>query len=103
MGRYLAGDFGATLDMSRVFRNGVTIGAFATKTNVSAAQFGEGSFDKGVYLSIPFDAMLTRSSNTIANFVWKPLTRDGGAMLGRANPLYSLTSVRLCPFACNIY
>ena len=94
VGRYLAGDFGATLDMSRVFRNGVTIGAFATKTNVSAAQFGEGSFDKGVYLSIPFDAMLTRSTNTIANFVWKPLTRDGGAMLARSNLLHNLTSSR---------
>ena len=94
VGRYLAKDFGATLDMSRVFKNGVTIGAFATKTNVSAAQFGEGSFDKGIYLSIPFDAMLTRSSNTIANFVWKPLTRDGGAMLARANQLYYLTSAR---------
>ena len=94
VGRYLAKDFGATLDMSRVFKNGVTIGAFATKTNVSSAQFGEGSFDKGVYLSIPFDAMLTRSTNTIANFVWKPLTRDGGAMLARSNLLYNLTSSR---------
>lgn len=94
VGRYLARDFGATLDLSRTFRNGVTIGAFATKTNVSAAQFGEGSFDKGIYLSIPFDAMLTRSTNTVAGFVWKPLTRDGGAMLGRPNTLYGLTSSR---------
>lgn len=94
VGRYLAGDFGATLDLSRVFRNGVTIGAFATKTNVSAAQFGEGSFDKGIYLSIPFDSMLTRSTNAMANFLWKPLTRDGGAMLARTNQLHALTSSR---------
>ena len=94
VGRYLAGDFGATLDLSRVFRNGVSIGAFATKTNVSAAQFGEGSFDKGIYMSIPFDALLTRSTNTIGNFVWKPLTRDGGAMLARSTPLVGLTYVR---------
>ena len=94
VGRYLAGDFGATLEMSRVFRNGVTVGAFATKTNVSAAQFGEGSFDKGIYLSIPFDAILTRSTNTVGNFVWKPLTRDGGAMLARTNGLYNLTYMR---------
>ncbi|KAF1019839.1 MAG: hypothetical protein GAK30_02860 [Paracidovorax wautersii] len=44
-GQYLAGDKGATLDISRTFTNGVTIGAWATKTNVSSAQFGEGSFD----------------------------------------------------------
>ena len=94
VGRYLAGDFGGTLEVSRAFRNGVTLGAFATKTNVSAAQFGEGSFDKGIYLSIPFDAMLTRSSNSVGAFVWKPLTRDGGAMLARANPLHHLTTAR---------
>lgn len=94
VGRYLAKDFGATLDLSRVFKNGVTVGAFATKTNVSAAQFGEGSFDKGIYVSIPFDALLTRSTNSVGTFVWKPLTRDGGAMLARANALYDLTDVR---------
>lgn len=93
-GRYLAGDKGATLQLSRVFRNGVRVGAFATKTNVSAEQFGEGSFDKGVFLSIPFDAMFTRSSNTFASFLWRPLTRDGGAKLGRGVSLYDVTSAR---------
>jgi membrane-associated phospholipid phosphatase len=93
-GRYLARDFGATLNLARVFRNGVVIGAFATKTNVSSEMFGEGSFDKGVYLSIPFDAFFARSSSSIANFLWKPLTRDGGAMLWRRNGLYAITSPR---------
>jgi membrane-associated phospholipid phosphatase len=93
-GRYLAKDVGATLDVSRVFKNGVTLGAFATKTNVSAAQFGEGSFDKGVYLTIPFDVMLTRSSSSVANLLWKPLTRDGGAVLSRIDRLYGITRLR---------
>jgi hypothetical protein len=26
----------------------------------SAAQFGEGSFDKGIFVNIPFDAMLVQ-------------------------------------------
>ena len=93
-GQYLAGDRGMTLDISRRFDNGITVGAFATRTNVSAAQFGEGSFDKGVYLKIPFDAMLPKSSNGMANFTWKPLTRDGGARLMRRNTLFELTSMR---------
>ena len=93
-GRYLAKDMGATFDLSRVFDNGVKFGAFFTKTNVSAATFGEGSFDKGVYLSVPFDAFLTRSSNTTAKALWKPLTRDGGAMLDRSVELYDLTGTR---------
>ena len=93
-GRYLAGDIGATIDFSKAFDNGVRVGAFFTKTNVSAQQFGEGSFDKGIYLQIPFDAFLTKSSDTVGNFVWKPVTRDGGAMLARQVSLYDVTSAR---------
>ena len=93
-GRYLAGDIGATLEMSRRFKNGLVLGAFATKTNISAAQFGEGSFDKGLFVSIPFDAMLTRTTSQIANFTWRPLLRDGGAKLARRETLFNLTATR---------
>ena len=93
-GRYLAKDMGATVALSRVFQNGVKFGAFFSKTNVSAAKFGEGSFDKGIYLSVPFDAFLTRSSNSTASAIWKPLTRDGGAKLNRSVELYNLTGAR---------
>lgn len=94
VGRYLAGDKGATLDVVRVFRNGVTMGAYVTKTNVSAEDFGEGSFDKGIYFSIPFDAVLPRSSRSRATMLWQPLIRDGGAMLGRKYALYPITGER---------
>ena len=90
-GRYLAGDSGATIDVKRVFQNGVTMGAWATKTNVSAEQFGEGSFDKGIYATIPFDVMLPKSSPSMANIIWNPLTRDGGARLNRRFTLFELT------------
>ena len=93
-GRYLAGDMGATLDVKRSFDNGITLGAFATKTNVSAAQFGEGSFDKGVYLTLPFDAILPLSNSGSGTLFWSPLTRDGGARLNRAFPLFELTKQR---------
>lgn len=90
-GRYLAGDVGMTFDLSRVFQNGVRMGAFFTKTNVSVVQFGEGSFDKGVYLNIPFDAMFTKSSGKSANILWQPLIRDGGDKLNREVRLYDVT------------
>jgi membrane-associated phospholipid phosphatase len=93
-GKYLAGDAGVTLDLKRTFSNGVSMGAWATKTNVSAEQFGEGSFDKGLYVSVPFDAMLPRSSDGTARFVWSPLTRDGGARLDRRFTLFDLTRQR---------
>lgn len=94
LGQYLAGDRGVTVDISRVFGNGVTMGAYATKTNVSAEQFGEGSFDKGVYVSIPFDAMMLRSGPSNATIYYAPLLRDGGARLFRRFTLYDLTSTR---------
>jgi len=93
-GRYLAGDWGVTLDVSRVFNNGVTMGAYATKTNVSSAEFGEGSFDKGIYVSVPVDLLLPRSSRERAMLWWQPLVRDGGARLSRAYGLYRMTHER---------
>lgn len=94
VGQYLAGDRGVTLDVSRVFPNGVAMGAYATKTNVSAERFGEGSFDKGIYVNIPFDAMLPKSGPSSATIVYAPLLRDGGARLNRRFTLFELTSPR---------
>jgi hypothetical protein len=93
-GQYLAGDKGVTVGMARVFQNGVRFGGYFTKTNVSAKQFGEGSFDKALYVTIPFEAMLTRSNNKYAAFVYKPLIRDGGAKLTREVMLYDVTRLR---------
>lgn len=82
-GQYLAGDRGATLTMAKIFSNGSSMGAWATKTNVPAAIFGEGSFDKGIFFNVPFDAFMTRSSRINASFGWRPLTRDGGQKVNR--------------------
>lgn len=70
------------------------MGAYATKTNVSSQDFGEGSFDKGIYVSVPFDFLLPRSTRARANFAWNPLYRDGGARLARSYGLYQMTSER---------
>ena len=90
VGEYLAGDKGATLDLSRRFKNGFTLGVFATKTNVSAVEFGEGSFDKGFYFSIPIEIFYSKHTSGDISFGLHPLTRDGGAILNLSNPLYSL-------------
>jgi len=94
LGRYLAKDVGATVDISRTFNNGVSVGAWVTRTNVSAEKFGEGSFDKGMYLRIPFDVMTTTRSGDTANLVYNPLTRDGGARLNRSFTLHGATTAR---------
>ncbi|MES2208456.1 MAG: YjbH domain-containing protein [Pseudomonadota bacterium] len=93
-GKYLAGDKGVTVDIRKTFKNGVTMGVFATKTNASAQQFGEGSFNKGIYLTFPFDLLLTSYSDTKGTILWTPLTRDGGAKLNRSVNLYDYTRVK---------
>jgi len=82
-GEYLAGDEGATIQFSRSFINGVEFGVFATFTDVSSEQFGEGSFDKGIFFNVPV------FSNFI-NYSWRPLTKDPGAKLTRKNSLHDL-------------
>ena len=90
VGKYLAGDKGATLDFSRRFKNGFTLGVFATKTDLSSVEFGEGSFDKGFYFSIPTDSFFTNFRQGDISFGLQPLTKDGGATLNHMNSLYSL-------------
>jgi hypothetical protein len=70
------------------------MGAWITKTNVSSKSFGEGSFDKGVFLSIPFDNFLPAWSNQRVHVAWQPLIRDGGARLNKAQTLWNLTNSR---------
>ena len=80
-GRYLARDSGITINLAKSFKTGFTLGFYATKTDISAQEFGEGSFDKGIYFSIPLDVVSSKYRKNNARFVWKNLTRDGGAML----------------------
>lgn len=92
VGQYLAGDKGVTFSMSRQFDSGVSVGVWATLTDVSAEQFGEGSFDKGFAISLPFELFMTKSSTKSGSFGFRPLFRDGGQMLVHGPRLYSVTS-----------
>jgi hypothetical protein len=94
VGRYLARDIGVTLDLSREFSNGVRFGGWVTVTNATDEEYGEGSFGKGIYFSIPFDELMSSSTTRRASLAWTPLTRDGGAALARSYSLYSLTERR---------
>ena len=81
VGKYLAKDKGATMEIRRTFDNGFSIGAFVTRTNVSAADFGEGSFDKGLYFKIPFDSFSLSNGKGLYSTIIRSLQRDGGQKL----------------------
>ena len=89
-GRYLAGDWGATFSLKRRFTNGWELGGFFTLTDVPFSEFGEGSFDKGLYLTIPFNWVVPFETRGRFPIVLRPLTRDGGQRLEVSNRLWGV-------------
>ncbi|TJZ91094.1 YjbH domain-containing protein [Paracoccus gahaiensis] len=87
VGRYLAGDVGATLSVTREFANGWRVGAYATETDLSAEEFGEGSFDKGLTISIPLAWATGQPSTQRVGGTLRSLSRDGGSRV-RTDGLY---------------
>jgi hypothetical protein len=90
VGRYLAGDWGTTISLDRRFGNGWRVGAFATFTDVSFDDFGEGSFDKGLRFTLPLSWALGQPVRNQADFTLRPIQRDGGARLNIPNRIYPI-------------
>ncbi len=90
-GRYLAGDWGGTLELKRRFPNGWEVGAFATLTDVPFDDFGEGSFDKGISVRIPFDWGLPDDTKSSGGILLRPVQRDGGQRLAVPGRLFDVT------------
>ena len=90
-GKFLAQDSGLHFDFSRRFKNGTRIGAFFTQTDISKAEFGEGSFDKGFYFFIPIESFFSEYSKGYTGFALRPITRDGGAFMYQSFDLWNVT------------
>jgi hypothetical protein len=80
-GRYLAKDIGATLEVRRTFDNGWMVGLWATLTDVPFDDFGEGSFDKGMFFRVPLDGFGGRRTRAAYENRLRPIQRDGGQRL----------------------
>ncbi len=93
-GKYLAGDFGSTISISRTFNNGWEFGGYATLTDVPFATFGEGSFEKGLRIKAPISWFTGKKSRSVMNAVIRPIEGDGGARLKLSGDkyLYNLVS-----------
>ena len=104
VGRYLAKDLGATFEVRRTFTNGWMVGGFFTLTDVPFEEFGEGSFDKGLFFRIPFNNLLPGNTRGAYPTIIRTIQRDGGARLegigdtlwweGRGHRPDALTSTR---------
>lgn len=76
-GRFLAGDKGARITVSKSF-NGIVLSAWYsfTDTSIFSDSFNRGYHDKGVAISIPLRMFLGRDSRTVYSYAVTPWTRD---------------------------
>jgi hypothetical protein len=77
----LAGDHGLTLQITRRFSTRIEVGAFVTKTNVSATQFDEGSFEDCINIRIPINWIAPIDSQNRVAVDLRPVQRDGAQTL----------------------
>ena len=61
------------------------------RSNVSAERFGEGSFDKGIRIVIPFEWGLPVHTQQGYGLDLRPIQRDGGQRLTGDSILYGVT------------
>ncbi|WP_333713851.1 YjbH domain-containing protein [Yoonia sp.] len=90
VGRYLAGDWGATLEIAREYDNGIRIAASITQTEVSYEEFGNGSYNKGISITLPQDFFTGRASQGSYAARFSTRNGDGGARLNVGGRLYDI-------------
>jgi len=89
-GRYLAKDWGTTIDISRQFASGIIIGASATFTSLTKNISERSSPDKQIYMTVPFDFFWFKQSRNKGNFKFKQLGKNGGQKIMHNTNLFDL-------------
>ncbi len=93
-GRFLAKDVGARFELKRRFASGFEMGAWYTHTDgndiTSPGAPGRPYHDKGIFLTMSFDAMLTKDTQSKGTFALAPWTRDVGQMVNSPGDLYDI-------------
>ena len=94
-GRFLAGDVGWKIDVSRRYKTGVILGMFVTFTdtdNINQPSFNQGYNNKGVYMKLPVRMFYTKDSTQMFNYSISPWTRDVGETVYHWKDLYSIAA-----------
>lgn len=93
-GRFLAKDEGVRLEFKRRLASGVEIGAWYTRTNgndiTSPGTPSSPYHDKGIFMSVPLNIMLTKDTQATAGMALAPWTRDVGQMVMSPGDLYEM-------------
>jgi hypothetical protein len=93
LGRFLAGDWGGRLDVSRTY-NHFTMGAWYTVTDTSdfEASFNKGYNDKGVYIVVPFSVFKNYDNPLKLLYSFSPWTRDTGQTVRQVSGFYPMAN-----------
>jgi len=93
-GRFLARDLGARFELKRRYRSGFEVGLWYTLTNgrdiTTPGSPAHPYRDKGVFMSIPFNSMLTKDTQAVPKVAISPWTRDVGQMVASPGDLYDM-------------
>ena len=93
-GRFLAKDEGVRAEVKRRFASGFEVGAWYTVTNgndiTSPGSPDNPYHDKGIFLALAFDALMTRDTQAGTTLALAPWTRDVGQMVVSPGDLYRL-------------
>jgi len=93
-GRFLAKDEGVRFELKRRFASGFEVGAWYTATNgkdiTSPGTPSNPYHDKGIFMAMPIDTMLTKDTQATAGFALAPWTRDVGQMVASPGDLYRI-------------
>ncbi|MFQ5623784.1 MAG: YjbH domain-containing protein [Paracoccaceae bacterium] len=87
-GRYLGGDWGATLTLGRRFANGWEVAAYIVGTDATSRVSGIGNLDRGIRVTIPLRWTLPMETRSSVSADFNIGARDDGARLDVANRLY---------------
>lgn len=93
-GQFLAKDKGVRGEIKRRFASGWEVGAWYTVTNgediTSPGSPSSPYYDKGVFVAMPLDTLLTYDTQAQAGFSLSPWTRDVGQMVQSPADLYRI-------------
>ncbi|HPP07385.1 MAG TPA: YjbH domain-containing protein, partial [Syntrophorhabdaceae bacterium] len=90
-GRFLAGDKGARLTITKFIKSGISISAWYSWTNTRSVfkdQYNVGYHDKGVSITIPLRLFTGHDSKTLYNYSISPWTRDVAQDINHYNSLF---------------
>lgn len=89
-GKFLANDYGVRGEITRYFPSGMTLTLWYTMTNGNDKINGKTYYDKGVWISMPFDIFYTHSERTRWGYGMSAWLRDVGVQALTGLQLYQL-------------